>query len=112
MSTYADLIVGLQQSAKAFRENTVYDSEGDPLRLIVQADENDAAADAISRLEREKAVLVGLVETAFSIINHTGVAAYLSARNLPLFCTAMDWVGEVSPLLSRTQEPPHAHKDA
>ena len=41
-----ELIERLRSSAKAFRENTVYDSEGDPLRLIVQADECDEAAAA------------------------------------------------------------------
>lgn len=46
-----DLKARLRSSAKAFRENTVYDSEGDPLRLIVQADECDEAAQAITDLE-------------------------------------------------------------
>ena len=41
---YDALIRDLRSSAKAFRENTVYDSEGDPIRLIVQADEADDAA--------------------------------------------------------------------
>lgn len=38
------LSVRLRSSAKAFRENTVYTSDGDAVRLGVQADE---AADAI-----------------------------------------------------------------
>jgi hypothetical protein len=48
------LVERLRSSAKAFRENTVYDSEGDPLRLIVQADEFDEAADALEALSREQ----------------------------------------------------------
>ena len=46
----SDLIERLKSSAKAFRENTVYDSEGDPLRLIVQADECDEAASELTAL--------------------------------------------------------------
>lgn len=38
--------------AKAFRENTVYDSEGDPIRLIANADRLDAYADALERAEQ------------------------------------------------------------
>lgn len=38
----------LRSSAQAFRENSVFDSEGDEVRLIIQADECDEAADAIS----------------------------------------------------------------
>jgi hypothetical protein len=45
-----DLIERLRSSATAFRENTVYDSEGDSVRLIVQADECDEAADRIATL--------------------------------------------------------------
>ena len=47
------LVERLKSSAKAFRENTVYDSEGDPIRLLVQADECDEAADRITALEAE-----------------------------------------------------------
>lgn len=52
-----DLEARLRSSAKAFRENTVYDSEGDPLRLIVQADESDEAADALTALKAERDAL-------------------------------------------------------
>ena len=48
-----DIVERLRSSAKALRENTVYDSEGDPLRLIVQADEADEAAIEITRLRAE-----------------------------------------------------------
>lgn len=48
------LIEGLRASAKAFRENTVYDSEGDPIRLIAQADEADEAARTIEALTAER----------------------------------------------------------
>ncbi len=43
----------LRASAAAFREHTVYDSEGDPLRLTVQAAEADEAADTIERQAAE-----------------------------------------------------------
>ena len=49
------LIANLRSSARAFRENTVYDSEGDPIRLIVQADECDQAATAITEAEAKLA---------------------------------------------------------
>ena len=39
--------------AKAFRENAVYDSEGDPVRLTVTADRIDRYADAIATLRAE-----------------------------------------------------------
>ena len=59
--TNTDLIERLKSSAKAFRENTVYDSEGDPLRLIVQADECDEAAAALTeanaKMEKMRAEL-------------------------------------------------------
>lgn len=40
----------LRLDAKAFRENTVYDSEGDPIRLIANAERMEAGADAIEAL--------------------------------------------------------------
>lgn len=40
----------LRLDAKAFRENTVYDSEGDPIRLIANAQRMEAGADAIEAL--------------------------------------------------------------
>lgn len=49
----AGLCEKLRASATAFREHTVYDSEGDPLRLIVQADEAAKAADTIERQAAE-----------------------------------------------------------
>lgn len=49
------LIANLRSSAKAFRENTVYDSEGDPIRLIVQADECDQSATALTDAEAKLA---------------------------------------------------------
>jgi hypothetical protein len=47
----------LRSSATAFREHTVYDSEGDPLRLIVQADEMDEAAVLIEALSHDRKVM-------------------------------------------------------
>lgn len=49
-----DLLARLKSSAKAFRENTVYTDDGDPIRLGVQADEMDEAACEIERLTRER----------------------------------------------------------
>ena len=40
----------LRLDAKAFRENTVYDSDGDPIRLIANAERMMAGADAIDAL--------------------------------------------------------------
>lgn len=45
-----DLVERLRSSAKAFREHSVYDSEGDEVRLIAQAEECDEAASEIERL--------------------------------------------------------------
>lgn len=45
------LIDRLRESAAAFRDNTVYDSDGDAHRLGVQADEMIEAADRIASLE-------------------------------------------------------------
>lgn len=47
----------LRLDAKAFRENTVYDSEGEPLRLLANADRMDAGAAAIEALEADNAAL-------------------------------------------------------
>jgi hypothetical protein len=62
----AGLCEGLRSSAAAFREHTVYDSEGDPLRLTVQAAEADEAADTLERqaaeIERLRVALVGCRE--------------------------------------------------
>lgn len=55
MTKVDELIGRLRSSAKAFRENTVYDSEGDPLRLIVQANECDEAAAALTDLQAQVA---------------------------------------------------------
>ena len=43
--------------AKAFRDNTVYGSEGDPIRLIANANRLDQYADRIEALEAENARL-------------------------------------------------------
>jgi len=49
----AGLCERLRASAAAFREHTVYDSEGDPLRLTVQAAEADEAAETLERQAAE-----------------------------------------------------------
>ena len=53
----SDLITEARLDAKAFRENTVYDSEGDPIRLTANADRLDRYADRIAELESENARL-------------------------------------------------------
>ena len=45
------LVEECRLDAKAFRENTVYDSDGDPIRLIANADRLDQYADRIEALE-------------------------------------------------------------
>lgn len=73
---YDALIRDLRSSAKAFRENSVYDSEGDPVRLIVQADEADKAADAIANLRaRNEALREALWEMLHAVCHETGFAA-------------------------------------
>ena len=46
------LVEECRLDAKAFRENTVYDSDGDPIRLIANADRLDQYADRIEHLEQ------------------------------------------------------------
>lgn len=48
-----DIEAKLRSSAKAFRENTVYTADGDAIRLGVQADEAEEAADTIAALRAE-----------------------------------------------------------
>ena len=47
------LVEECRLDAKAFRENTVYDSDGDPIRLIANADRLDQYADLIETQARE-----------------------------------------------------------
>lgn len=47
----------LRESARAFHNHNVYDSEGDAVRLIVQANECDEAADLIDTLKARIAEL-------------------------------------------------------
>ena len=51
----AEHVARVRESGAAFREHSVYDSEGDEVRLIVQADECDKSADILERLSRERA---------------------------------------------------------
>jgi len=48
-----ELIAEARLDAKAFRENTVYDSEGDPIRLIANAERLELYADALTTLSAE-----------------------------------------------------------
>lgn len=54
-----DLCERLKSSAEAFRKHTVYDSDGDPIRLIVQADEMDSAA---ARIQSDAATIANLTD--------------------------------------------------
>jgi len=60
-----ELLARLKTSAAAFRENPVYDSEGDDVYLTVQADELDGAAVMIleqaERIERLEGALRTIV---------------------------------------------------
>ena len=47
------LVEECRLDAKAFRENTVYDSDGDPIRLIANANRLDQYADLIETQARE-----------------------------------------------------------
>ena len=47
------LVEECRLDANAFRENTVYDSDGDPIRLIANADRLDQYADLIETQARE-----------------------------------------------------------
>jgi len=49
------LAAKLGESAAAFREHPIYTQDGDPVRLAVQADELDQAANRIRELSAEKA---------------------------------------------------------
>ena len=76
------LVERLRSSAKAFREHTVYDSEGDPLRLIVQADECDEAATRIADLETQLKTV--LDREAASHARHDAKVDALEAENARL----------------------------
>lgn len=58
------LVEECRLDAKAFRENTVYDSDGDPIRLIANADRLDQYADRIEALEAEVERLRGALTQA------------------------------------------------
>lgn len=52
-SRSGDLVNQARLDAKSFRENTIYTMDGDPIRLIVNADRLDQYADRIEALEAE-----------------------------------------------------------
>ena len=76
----AGLCERLRASAAAFREHTVYDSEGDPLRLTVQAAEADEAADTLERqaaeIERLRGALGACVNAVAYTEGHDGRRSY------------------------------------
>lgn len=53
----SELVEQLLSSAEAFRNHNVYTSDGEPIRLIVQAEECKKAADRIATLEAENTQL-------------------------------------------------------
>ena len=71
------LVEECRLDAKAFRENTVYDSDGDPIRLIANADRLDQYADLIETQARE----IERLTTILSAMNDTDVIARTMAEN-------------------------------
>lgn len=59
----AGLVAEARLDAKAFREHTVYDSEGDPIRLGANADRLDQYADTITAQARQIANLTASINT-------------------------------------------------
>lgn len=101
MSTYADLIERLVEGKSSYI---------DPLARDLWNRDGFAARDAISRLEREKAELRELIEDAMPILD---VLIDDREHMIGEECeVARDLRSRFAEALSRTQEPPHAHKDA
>jgi cell division protein FtsB len=71
-----------RRDAKAFRENTVYNSEGDPVRLIAVADRLDTYATHITTLEA--AEKVAREREAETIARYDARLDALEARNAEL----------------------------
>ena len=66
------LVEECRLDAKAFRENTVYDSDGDPIRLIANADRLDQYADLIETQAREIERLRGALGFAMRTLEAEG----------------------------------------
>ena len=73
----------MRLDAKAFRENTVYDGDGDPIRLIANAERMEQAADTIATLRKqlENARSEALEEALVAVVgtNADGDRSALSA---------------------------------
>ncbi len=72
------LVEECRLDAKAFRENTVYDSDGDPIRLIANADRLDQYADLIETQARE----IERLREALRLLHDNIVAAWPSLSEL------------------------------
>ena len=68
----------MRLDAKAFRENTVYDSGGDPIRLTANAERMEAAADLIAYLVRK----LRLISDQYENQDLSHVAFRVCARHL------------------------------
>lgn len=69
----AGLVAEARLDAKAFREHTVYDSEGDPIRLGANADRLDKYADTITALSRQLAEREAeIARLSKALVDHNG----------------------------------------
>ena len=97
----AALCERLKSSAKAFRAYPVYDSDGDPVRLIVQADESDQAAAAIERLSDSNEGLTEDLYQAVLVAYRRGAHDW-ARLNYPQWINAISAGQEVAPVSSTT----------
>lgn len=65
MNKPIELLEGLRSSAKAFRDNPVYNSEGDGAYLVTHAEELEAASDLLESLQSELSAMRERVEAAY-----------------------------------------------
>lgn len=74
-----DLVEEARLDAKAFRENTVYDSGGNPIRLTATADRLDAYATALATAQTEAAELRAAI-----LAKHNHRCTYCQTSEMPL----------------------------
>ena len=88
------LVEECRLDAKAFRENTVYDSDGDPIRLIANADRLDQYADLIETQAREIERLRGALEQiAQADYGYTDIieSGAPPEKHADYFCSMVAW---------------------
>ena len=88
------LVEECRLDAKAFRENTVYDSDGDPIRLIANADRLDQYADLIETHAREIERLRGALEQiAQADYGYTDIieSGAPPEKHADYFCSMVTW---------------------